>query len=86
MAGIWGRLYQIAGNHEYLEALLSTNAALRKVQFLQTAHPGIYGGISGSEPIHGAYGRFEILNWAVKFFLDAQMLEYLLPDNEKHAV
>jgi len=24
------------------------------------------------------YGRFEILNWAVKFFLDAQMLELSL--------
>lgn len=84
MAGIWGRLYQMTGQHKYLEALRSTNAALRKVQFLHTDHPGMYGGISGSEPIHGTYGRFEILNWAVKFFLDAQILERLLTDNGEH--
>ena len=75
MAGIWGRLYQITGQPEYLEGMKRTNAALRKIQILHTDHPGLYGGISGSMPIHGAYGRFEILNWAVKFFLDAQMLE-----------
>jgi hypothetical protein len=75
MAGIWGRLYQLTGTPGYLEGMRKANAALRKVQFLRTDEPGLYGGISGSEPIHGAYGRFEILNWAVKFFLDAQMLE-----------
>ncbi|NWF73544.1 MAG: hypothetical protein HXY51_10965 [Nitrospirae bacterium] len=78
MAGIWGRLYQITGQPDYLKGLRRTNAALRKVQFLRTDQPGLYGGISGSEPIHGMYGRFEILNWAVKFFLDAQMLELSL--------
>jgi hypothetical protein len=84
MAGIWGRLYQITGKPEYLEGMRRTNAALRKIQFLHTAHPGIYGGISGSKPIHGPYGRFEILNWAVKFFLDAQMLEHSLADSGAH--
>ena len=78
MAGIWGRLYQLTGLPGYLEGMRKTNAALRKVQFLRTDKPGLYGGISGSEPIHGMYGRFEILNWAVKFFLDAQMLELSL--------
>jgi uncharacterized protein YyaL (SSP411 family) len=84
MAGIWGRLYQITGHAEYLEGMRRTNAALRKVQFLQTDHPGLYGGISGSHPIQGAYGRFEILNWAVKFFVDAQMLEQSLTNNGAH--
>lgn len=84
MAGIWGRLYQITGQPEYLEGMRRTNAALRKIQFLHTDHPGLYGGISGSQPIHGAYGRFEILNWAVKFFLDAQMLERSLADSGDH--
>lgn len=80
MAGIWGRLYQLTGKPDYLEGMRKANAALRKVQFLRTDEPGLHGGISGSEPIHGMYGRFEILNWAVKFFLDAQMLERSLMD------
>ena len=86
MAGIWGRLYQITGQPEYLEGMRRTNAALRKIQFLHTDHPGLYGGISGSHPIQGAYGRFEILNWAVKFFVDAQMLERSLTNNGDHGV
>jgi len=80
MAGIWGRLYQLTGNYEYYEGLTTTAAALRRVQLLHTEHPGIYGGISGAEPIHGQYGQYEILNWAVKFFVDAQMLEQSLAE------
>ncbi|THJ19425.1 MAG: hypothetical protein CAF45_016180 [Nitrospira sp. CG24E] len=78
MAGIWGRLYQLTGRPGYLEGMRKANAGLRRVQFMRTDQPGLYGGISGSAPIHGMYGRFEILNWAVKFFLDAQMLELSL--------
>ena len=86
MAGIWGRLYQMTGKSEYLDALKLTNAALRRLQFMNAGYPGVYGGISGSEPIHGIYGRFEILNWAVKFFLDAQMLEQSLDHSIRHEV
>lgn len=84
IAGIWGRLYQITGEERYLEGMKRTNAALRRIQFLHTDHPGIYGGIGGSDPIHGPYGRFEVLNWAVKFFLDAQMLERSLGGKGSH--
>lgn len=86
MAGIWGRLYQMTGKQAYLDGLRTTNAALVRVQLLHTDHPGIHGGIGGSEPIHGVYGRFEILNWAVKFFIDALMLEQSLTDNVPHGV
>ena len=86
MAGIWGRLYQMTGKQAYLDGLRTTNAALVRVQYLHTDHPGIHGGIGGSEPIHGVYGRFEILNWAVKFFIDALMLEQSLTDNVSHGV
>jgi hypothetical protein len=40
-----------------------------------TGNPDLDGGISGSFPLHGQYGRFEILNWAVKFFVDSVSLE-----------
>ncbi len=86
MAGIWGRLYQITGKSTYLTALRAANAALRKVQFLHSEHPGLYGGIGGAQPLHGRYGSFEILNWAVKFFIDAQMLEQLLENNGEHGI
>lgn len=39
------------------------------------APEGIRGGVTGSFPVDGEYGRFELLNWASKFLLDAQRLE-----------
>jgi len=32
---------------------------------------GLRGGIKGSYPLDGEYGRYEVLNWATKFFVDA---------------
>jgi uncharacterized protein YyaL (SSP411 family) len=75
IAGIWGRLYGITGEKKYLEGMKETNGALKRVQLLHVKHPGLFGGITGSYPIHGLYGRFEVLNWAVKFFIDSLMLE-----------
>ena len=35
----------------------------------------VRGGVKGSFPVNGEYGRLEYLNWAPKFFVDANMLE-----------
>ena len=72
---IWARLYQISGDRKYLTGVKKANDFLRRVQWLGTGNPGLDGGISGSHPLHGRYGQFEVLNWAVKFFADALMLE-----------
>jgi uncharacterized protein YyaL (SSP411 family) len=82
MGLIWGRLHQITGNAEYRLALKRVNRYTRSVQWRGTGHPGLDGGVAGSYPIHGAYGRFEILNWAVKFFADALMLESAIDQGE----
>jgi uncharacterized protein YyaL (SSP411 family) len=74
---IWSRLYQLTGRDAYRNAVIRINRYLESVQLLRTANPHIRGGIAGSHPIHGGYGRFEILNWAVKFFIDALMLEIM---------
>jgi uncharacterized protein YyaL (SSP411 family) len=81
IAGIWGRLFELSGEQRYREGLIRANNFLRSVQLLETDNPDLYGGISGSEPLHGPYGRFEILNWAVKFFADSLMLELALAGN-----
>lgn len=85
ISGIWGRLYQLTGEPRYLAGMEKTNDALKRVQVLHTDRPGLYGGIAGSFPFHGPYGRFEMLNWAVKFFLDALMLEQSLRESRAHA-
>lgn len=35
---------------------------------------GVRGGVAGSRPLYGAYGRYQYLAWAAKFFIDAQAL------------
>jgi hypothetical protein len=75
MGTVWARLHQLTGDPKYLRGLAGANRFTKNVQWLGTGNPGLDGGISGSQPIHGAYGRFEVLNWAVKFFADSLMLE-----------
>jgi len=72
---VWSRLYQTTGEARYLDCISKVNGYLKGVQLLKTCNPCLYGGIGGSDPLHGGYGKFEILNWAVKFFIDALMLE-----------
>lgn len=75
MGTVWARLYHVTRDPKYLHGLSKANHFLRTVQWLGTGNPSLDGGISGSHPLHGRYGRFEILNWAVKFFADSLMLE-----------
>ncbi|MCB0640323.1 MAG: terpene cyclase/mutase family protein [Phaeodactylibacter sp.] len=43
------------------------------------SHPGSRGGLPGSSPIYGPYLPFKFPNWAVKFYLDALLQLYGLP-------
>ena len=42
-------------------------------QILRGAKQGLVGGIHGSYPFDGGYGRYCTLNWAAKFYADAVM-------------
>lgn len=75
MGTVWARLHHATGERKYVDGLVKANHFLRRVQWRNTGNPGLEGGISGSFPLHGRYGRFEILNWAVKFFADSLMFE-----------
>ncbi len=75
MGIVWGRLYQNTGDDRYLTGARKANEFLRKVQWMRTGNADLDGGISGSFPLHGQYGQFQILNWAVKFFVDSMLLE-----------
>lgn len=75
MGTVWARLHHVTAEPKYAEALSRANRFTRSVQWYGTGNGGLDGGISGSFPLHGRYGRFEILNWAVKFFADALMFE-----------
>jgi len=74
VAAVWLELADLTGVAEYRAAGRRANAMVRRTIRLD-APPGIDGGVKGSFPVQGQYGRFQFLNWAAKFSIDANLLE-----------
>jgi hypothetical protein len=70
----WLRAYSISGVRKYKDAGRKAIEFIKRTQNLEHPNPGIRGGVKGSFPFDGPYGKFEMLNWAAKFFCDALML------------
>lgn len=68
---LWLRLYEQHQHEAYLTAARRAIGFVAGTQNLDDARPNLYGGIAGSNPIHGRYERFKYPNWASKFFVDA---------------
>jgi uncharacterized protein YyaL (SSP411 family) len=75
MSIIWLKLFRLTGESGYHEAAKRINLYLKATQDLETSDDGIRGGIAGPWPISHGYNRYQILNWATKFFVDALLLE-----------
>ena len=58
----------------YLAAARRSNRMVRRTLRFE-APPGIAGGVKGSFPVGGEYGRFQFLNWAAKFAIDAYLMQ-----------
>lgn len=74
MAGIWLYLYQATRVTTYLNAAQRVIFFLKRTQNRTTSHPGLRGGIKGSYPCDGEFGRYQILSSATKLFIDALLL------------
>ncbi|MBK5097420.1 MAG: terpene cyclase/mutase family protein [Gemmatimonadetes bacterium] len=74
IAACWLMLYADTGNRMYAESALLTNAFLRRTICLEGPDES-RGGVKGSYPVWGDYGRFQYLNWAAKFAIDSFLLE-----------
>jgi hypothetical protein len=75
IAGVWLRLFEISGDTRYLSAALKLNDYLKSTQDLNAFHPGVRGGIKGSQPIWGRYTPGAYVNWGAKFLADSLILE-----------
>jgi hypothetical protein len=74
---VWSKLERILGEKSYGLAAERANAYLMRRHDITNTDRTIRGGVAGSWPVWGAYGRFKVLNWATKFFVDA-LLERVL--------
>jgi uncharacterized protein YyaL (SSP411 family) len=71
---VWWQLGETLGDAELLERARRVCGFVMRTQNRTSTDPGIAGGIKGSFPIDGDYGRYEVLNWPTKFFADALLL------------
>ncbi len=74
IAHCWLLLYRETGNDRYRDAGFAANGYVRRRVRIDGPLDTL-GGVKGSYPVHGAYGTHEYLNWAAKFFVDANLLE-----------
>jgi hypothetical protein len=75
IAHCWLMLFTDTGEARYRAAGIAANQFVRRTVTTGVANPGIRGGVKGSFPVYGAYGRYQYLNWACKFLLDSLCLE-----------
>lgn len=74
IAHCWLMLYQLEGDVRFRDAGFAANEFVRRSMYLGD-DVGKRGGIKGSFPVSGNYGTYQYLNWAAKFFIDANRLE-----------
>jgi hypothetical protein len=71
---VWSELERLTSDRRYGEAAERANRYLMARHDVANPDLSIRGGLAGSWPVSGAYGRYKILNWATKFFIDALLM------------
>jgi hypothetical protein len=74
IAHCWLLLYRETGDVGFRDAGFSLNRFVRSTVSID-GPPEKRGAVKGSFPVSGEYGQYEYLNWACKFFIDANLLE-----------
>ncbi len=72
---VWGRLFALTGRTAYREGMIRANRYLIRHHDRDNPDPRLRGGVPGSWPVWGEYGRLKVLNWATNFFVEALLLE-----------
>ena len=75
-------LYGQTGREAYRQAGSRLIGFVRRTIDLSGDDKNTYGGVKGSYPVDGDYGRFEYLNWAPKFTIDACLSELALATSQ----
>jgi len=68
---VWSALHSLTGQDKYREAASRINRYLMAHHDIRNPDLRLRGGLPGSWPVDGQYGRLLILNWATKFLVDA---------------
>lgn len=82
IAHCWLMLHEDTGEARYREAACAVNRFVRCTVRVDGPED-TRGGIKGSFPVDGEYGRYEYLNWACKFFVDSNLLETAISEHRR---
>jgi len=74
IAHCWLQLAQIVGDERFVAAARRVNSYVRRTVRV-SGDEDTRGAVKGSFPVWGDYGSYQYLNWAAKFFVDANRLE-----------
>lgn len=81
IAHCWLILYQYTGEPRYRDAAYAANRYVRRTVKVD-GRPETRGGIKGAFPVYGNYNPYQYLNWGCKFFVDSNMLEMDVREEE----
>ena len=81
VAHCWLILFQETAVPAYRDAAFTANRFVRRTVRLDGLE-ATRGGVKGSFPVDGSYGRYEYLNWAAKFLVDSLVLERKVRQDE----
>jgi hypothetical protein len=74
-SAVWSQLYLLTHEEKYRRAVRTVNRYLMARHDIRNPDLRLRGGVPGSWPVWGDYGRLRIINWATKFLVDALTLE-----------
>lgn len=74
IADSWFYVANALGDPTLAETAMQANAFVRRTIRLEGPEP-VRGGVKGSFPVNGDYGKFEFLSWAAKFTIDSCLTE-----------
>jgi hypothetical protein len=77
-SAVWSQLYLRTRDQKYRSGVELVNRYLMARHDIRNSDSRLRGGLAGSWPVWGDYGRLQILNWATKFLLDALTLEKVI--------
>jgi hypothetical protein len=74
-SAVWSELFLLTQEEKYRAAARQVNRYLMARHDVRNPDLRLRGGVPGSWPVWGDYGRLRILNWSTKFLVDALALE-----------
>lgn len=72
---VLSEFYKLTGDEKYRRAAHQINLYLMSCHDIRNPDLRLRGGVPGSWPVWGEYGKYQILNWATKYLIDALALE-----------